>query len=64
MKTAIMDDNAVLFVGGMAAAVVTVIASTRLVEARQRKRRITLVRSSNGVSNTAPDCRDPRKRHT
>ena len=40
-----MDDDEVLFVAGMAAAVVTVIASSRLGAVRKRKRRTTWVRT-------------------
>jgi len=40
-----MDDDEVLFVAGMAAAVVTVTASSRLGAARKRKRRTTWVRT-------------------
>jgi len=39
-----MDDDEVLFVAGMAAAVVTVIASSRLDSAGKRKRHTTWVR--------------------
>ena len=58
----------ILFVAGMAAAVVTVIASSRLVAVRKQKRRMTWVENSFPTAFRilrlqSADGRTPKKRH-